>query len=114
VLINQPPFLAQANIEVWLDLLKTLMVNPYRNYIIVSSRGGLVAIEQVREQIKELEKIQRLLDTQEKKKPGSENIDHIVQLLMKGTDYPNKRSGLYQRRLKWGLQQYIQAYRNKA
>jgi glyoxylase-like metal-dependent hydrolase (beta-lactamase superfamily II) len=111
VVLDQPPFIAQADLELWIEQLKTLLFNPYRNYILVSSRGGLVAKEQVREQIKLLEKIQKMTETQTRKKPGTENIEHIVQLVLKGMDFPAKRSMLYQRRLRWGVQQYLQKVR---
>lgn len=114
VVIDQPPFLAQANLSLWIEQLKTLLVNPYRNYILVSSRGGMVAIEQVREQIKFLEKMQGLIETQIRKGPGNENIDHIVQLALKGTTFPAKRNALYQKRLRWGVQQYLQRVRESA
>lgn len=114
VVIDQPPFLAQANLTLWIEQLKTLLINPYRNFILVSSRGGMVAVEQVREQIKFLEKMQSLTETQIRKNPGNENIDHIVQLALKGMTFPAKRSALYQRRLRWGVQQYLQRVRDSA
>lgn len=114
VVIDQPPFIAQANLELWIEQLKTLLANPYRNYILVSSRGGLVAIEQVREQIKYLEKLQNLTDTQIKRKPGTENIEHIVQLALKGMSFPSKKTSMYQKRLHWGVEQYLHKMREEA
>lgn len=113
VVIDQPPFIAQADLALWIEQLKALLANPYRNYILVSSRGGLVATEQVREQIKYLEKLQNLTDTQIKRKPGTENIEHIVQLALKGISFPAKKMDLYQKRLHWGVEQYLHKMREE-
>lgn len=105
VTINQPPFLGQANIPEWIMHLKELLANPYKNHLIVCSRGGLVAVEQIREQIKFLEKTQKALDGLSKKHTTPGDIDHIAHNLLKTIDFPVKKENFYLDRLRYGLQQ---------
>ncbi len=107
VAINQPPFLAQADIPLWVLNLKELLANPYKNHLIVCSRGGLVAVEQVREQIRFLEKAQKTLDGLGKKQVSVSDIDHAARGLMKAIDFPAKKEHMYLDRLRYGLQQYV-------
>lgn len=110
VLVNQPPFLATANIPLWIEELKSLLVSTYKNYLFVSGRGGLVTHEHVREQVKLLERIQKQLETIASKKGSASDTEHMIPGLLKNMKYPQNREVMYQRRLKYGLAQYYQRY----
>ncbi len=43
VLKNQPPFLARADLTAWQESLKLLLSPAFRNWLVVSGRGGVVA-----------------------------------------------------------------------
>ena len=107
VAINQPPFLAQADIAHWVMNLKELLLNPYKNCLVVCSRGGLVAAEQIRDQVKFLERAQKIMDGLQKKHISAAEIDHAARALMKLIDYPARRENMYLDRLRYGLQQNL-------
>ena len=56
VVPDQPPFLAQADLPAWIDAMDILTTR-FRNHIIISGRGGPVAIETVRSQKTYLKKV---------------------------------------------------------
>jgi glyoxylase-like metal-dependent hydrolase (beta-lactamase superfamily II) len=75
IICDQPPYLSQADIPTWLEQLHLLTINPYKNYVLVGGRGGLIPTERVKEQIKLLEKIQKPLDTLAQK--GAQPADTV-------------------------------------
>jgi glyoxylase-like metal-dependent hydrolase (beta-lactamase superfamily II) len=85
VLINQPPFLTNALIPDWIDGLDLLLKN-YRDYTIISGRGGLVTVEDIRNQRRFLVKAKNALDRLAKR--NADMHDH------------------YKRRYQFGLSQY--------
>lgn len=106
VVPDQPPFLADADISLWIDHLHLLLSSQYRDYLLVSGRGGLIALEQVRSQIKFLEKAeQHLLNLIEQKNPATE-LEKLAGSLLKGFKIPPEREIQYQHRIRWGLTQY--------
>ena len=58
VMPNQPPYLASADIPAWLSALELLLAPEYRDYLLVSGRGGLIAQQQIRDQINFLSEVQ--------------------------------------------------------
>lgn len=105
VVVDQPPFLADADIPVWIEDLHQLLAPQYKNFLFVSGRGGLITHEQVKDQIKFLEKAQKQLENISNKKSVPEDTAHLVNGLLKGIKYPAKLEALYHRRLQWGLNQ---------
>jgi hypothetical protein len=108
VVVDQPPFLATANIPVWIDELRSLLAPAYKNFLFVSGRGGLFTHEHVRDQIKYLERVQKQLENLASKKGSAGDTEHLIPGLLKNFKFPQNREMLYQRRLKYGLAQYFQ------
>lgn len=103
---DQPPFLAAANLPVWIKSLHPLITAEYQDYLLVSGRDGLVAHQQVRRQIHLLEKIYHMLDNLAKQKAPAEEINQLVPLLMMEYDIPPHREVQYRHRLQYGLYHY--------
>jgi glyoxylase-like metal-dependent hydrolase (beta-lactamase superfamily II) len=108
IICDQPPYLSQADIPTWLEQLHLLTINPYKNYVLVGGRGGLIPTERVKEQIKLLEKIQKPLDTLAQKGAQPADTVKLVSGILKGINYQSNREVLYRKRLTWGLAQYFQ------
>jgi glyoxylase-like metal-dependent hydrolase (beta-lactamase superfamily II) len=106
VLSKQPPFLASADLDAWLDSLALLRSAKYREYIMISGRSGMVTQEEAKNQATLLKRIQNGLEkfAHHKSEPGiTENF--ALELLK---DFParnRKEEDMFKSRLLWGLQQ---------
>ncbi len=107
VVAEQPPFLASANLPVWLDTLGELMSPKYQNYLVVSGRNGLITHKQIQQQIAFLTKVYQQIETLAGGKAVPEDTQALVPSLLKDFDVPPERETLYYNRLKWGLMQYF-------
>jgi glyoxylase-like metal-dependent hydrolase (beta-lactamase superfamily II) len=103
VVVDQPPFLSQADLPVWIESLKELLSPDYREYFIISGRNGLVSHEDVRKQIKFLEELQPVLSTQASHKNPTEGLDKLIPELLANFQYPQERHTQFSQRLRWGI-----------
>jgi len=110
---NEPPFLSQADLPIWIETLDQLET-AYRGYTIVSGRGGLVEADAVRAQQRYLKNIHKGLERLAKRDAAPEATENLVTSLLNEVDYPNKFSDQYTQRLRSGLFQYfIHHYRQE-
>lgn len=110
VLINQPPFLAQARLDDWLESLDMLL-KPYRDYIIVSGRGGPVGMEDIRSLKKLLQRISKRMEKLAGRGAPPEAMNDMVASLMSGFKSRTGLRDLYAHRLMYGLYQcYARRY----
>lgn len=107
VVPNAPPFLASADLTAWKETLALLGKPEYKNFMIVSGRGGLVTMDQVKEQVKFLDKVEHQLE-----KMNSGDVEKSVTQLLKSFDVPAEKQANYALRLRWGLQHYITHHHN--
>jgi glyoxylase-like metal-dependent hydrolase (beta-lactamase superfamily II) len=105
---HQPPFLAQADLPLWMDTLDKLLT--YRDYAIVSGRGGLVSPDAVRQQQKYLKTIHKSLERLAKRNAVPEATENLVTSLLSEVEFPNKYKEQYTQRLRSGLYQYYTRY----
>ncbi|MBE0410124.1 MAG: MBL fold metallo-hydrolase [Anaerolineales bacterium] len=105
ILPNQPPFLAAADLEAWIQSLDVL-ISSYKDYSIVSGRGGLVDIKGVREQRKYLNKILRSLIRLAEKDALAEETEALIPKLLDFPDLTSDRLEHYFQRLRHGLYHY--------
>ena len=106
VVPNAPPFLASADIPLWKEALGELSTPAFRNYILISGRGGLITIEQVKEQIRFLDKVEHQLERLNEKKDADE-LERSIAHLLKSFEFPAEKLAHYSLRLRYGLQHYI-------
>jgi glyoxylase-like metal-dependent hydrolase (beta-lactamase superfamily II) len=106
VVPNAPPFLASADVLAWKESLALLSTPEYRNYMIVSGRGGLVTHDQAKEQMRFLEKVEHQLEKLGEASPADE-IEKSITHLLKSFEFPPEKMTHYALRLRWGLQHYI-------
>src|SRR5215216_2259539 len=106
VLKNQPPFLAHADLPVWIEMLKVLLEPEYKGFTIVSGRGGVVTTQVVRHQTEVRKRIYDRVEKIGKKKTTVNVTDKIADQLLKGFRAPAARQKQYAHRLRYGLHYY--------
>lgn len=106
VVSNQPPFLAGADLPAWIELLNLLLSEQYQNYTMISGRGGLIAMDEVRAQLAFLTEARSLLTELISAKAGADETANLVAPLMKSFRLSNERRTQAENRLRWGLHQY--------
>lgn len=106
VLMNEPPFLAEADIPLWLENLSMLRRRKYKDYTIVSGRSGLVLNEAVKSQQALLRSILGRLDRLSKRNAPPKNTDKMVPAILEKLDFPKKDESIYNQRLRYGLREY--------
>lgn len=102
VVPDQPPFLAQADLSAWIAVLNFLS-RSFKNYTIISGRGGPVPIETVRSQRDYLNKVQKSLSNLAKKESLPEKTKTLTKRFLKDFSIPSNRKTQYTNRLQHGL-----------
>ena len=103
---GQPPFLEDADLPVWFESLNQLTSRKYKNYMIVSGRGGITDIESIRAQRKLLQSVYRRLEALAGKDSPPEETEKLIDPVMQSIDHPQRLSEFYGQRLRHGFQQY--------
>ena len=106
ILRNQPPFLAGADLPVWLETIKLLLSPSYRGWMVVSGRGGVVAVDVIRAQKDYLEQVLNKIGKMALKKNPLENVENLIPSLMNPFKIPANRHQKYAQRLRYGLYHY--------
>jgi glyoxylase-like metal-dependent hydrolase (beta-lactamase superfamily II) len=106
LVLDQPPFLASADLPTWINTLKPLLTPAYQDYLLISGRGGPVAHQQVRRQIAYLEKAHQLLDDLASQKAPATETEGLVKALLGEFDVPPQREIQFRQRLQHGLYHY--------
>jgi len=110
VVLKQPPFLANANLEIWVEELELLMKS-YQDYVIICGRGGPVKKEDMHELRKFLRNVMRRMERLANKKALPEATEKMVPSLLSKISFSNSNKMKYTKRLQYGLYQcYLQRY----
>ncbi|KAF0110403.1 MAG: hypothetical protein FD147_1663 [Chloroflexi bacterium] len=107
VVPSAPPFLASADIPGWKASLTHLLSPEFREFTIISGRGGVVEQAEVKTQFKFLEKVEHQLERIIEKKQTLEEIERSAHTLLKNFEFASEKESHYLLRLSWGLQQYL-------
>lgn len=102
---DQPPFLASADLPAWIESLDTLVAS-YRDYSILSGRGGLVLIDAVRAQLRYLKNLVKGLERLAKRNAPPEKTEDLIPKLLADISLPADRREHYIQRLRHGLYHY--------
>lgn len=105
ILANQPPFLAAADLGLWIESLDVL-ISSYNAYTIISGRGGFVDTLDIRQQRKNLKKILKGLERLAQKKAPTEDTEDLIPKLLDYEDLTPDRREHYFQRLRHGLYHY--------
>ncbi|MGD8404173.1 MAG: hypothetical protein PVJ21_10965 [Anaerolineales bacterium] len=106
VLKNQPPFLAQANIPVWLESLDLLQSKEYRDFTVISGRDGIVTAAVIKSQIDFLKDVHKRLEKLSTRKQKPDMTGGLVQPLVSKFKASATRQKQFSERLRYGLQHY--------
>ena len=106
VLRNQPPFLAGSDLTEWVDTLKLLLSSTYRNWLVVSGRGGVVAVDVIKAQKDYLEQVLNKIEKLAQKKSSPDALENLVTPLLAPFKIPANRHQKYAQRLRYGLYHY--------
>ena len=113
ILRNQPPFLANADLPAWIETVKLLVSPAYRGWLMVSGRGGVVAVDVIRAQRDYLEQILKKFEKLAARKPSPEAIESLIPPLLSGLKVPSNHQRQYTQRLRYGLHHYyVRHYHN--
>jgi glyoxylase-like metal-dependent hydrolase (beta-lactamase superfamily II) len=105
ILPDQPPFLASADLNSWIESL-ALLNKSYKKFTVISGRGGPTNSEIIRDQLKLLKKILNGLERLAKKDSPPEKTESLISGLISGMSLPSKRREHYIQRLRHGLYYY--------
>lgn len=103
---NAPPFFNSADIPVWIDTLNILLSPAYKNYILISSRGGITTHQQIRDQLHYLERVHNELEKLTIRNAPPEDTEKLLPALMKHYKTPIEKQSQYHQRLAYGLYKY--------
>lgn len=105
---SQPPFLASANIDVWIETLNALKLAEFREYLIISGRGGLATKDDIKMQIKFLKTVNRKLKKFASINANQEAINKFAFDLSESFHPKNNNiRAFYETRLRFGITQYF-------
>jgi glyoxylase-like metal-dependent hydrolase (beta-lactamase superfamily II) len=114
LLVNQPPFLASADLDQWMESLELLKSNAYKDYILVSSRGGMVTKDDARDLQKFLKKVQRLAEKTANSKSDLAQIEETGASLADEFKAKTKAEmEVFRTRLAYGFSQYCLNFLSK-
>ena len=102
---NQPPFLANANLEIWLESLE-LILKEYKDFTIISGRGGPVGMSEVKEQVRYLKTIDGAINRMARRNPPPESTEKLIPRLLQKISFPPEQYEQFAQRLRAGLYQY--------
>lgn len=102
ILDEQPPFLARANLERWIQEID-LLLKTYENYSIVCGRGGLADRDMVRRQLRFLKTVNGRLEKLAAREALPEATARMVPSLLKKFSIPDSMKDVYSQRLQHGL-----------
>ena len=105
ITVNQPPFLANADLDAWLNSLE-LLVDAYRDCAVVAGRGGIASKKVIHAQLNFLKDVAKGIDHLVKRNAGPEATGDLIPALLKDFEIEDENLEIYTQRLHYGLYQY--------
>ncbi len=106
VVLNGPPFLGKANLLTWIDTLDVLLKANYRDFTIISGRGGPVTMDNIKELKKSFRKIHRRIDKLASRRAAVEEVSDLADKFMDDFTFQKRDRDFFLQRLQNGLAQY--------
>jgi glyoxylase-like metal-dependent hydrolase (beta-lactamase superfamily II) len=107
VVVDQPPFFADADLDLWETQLDILLKS-YREFVIISGRGGPIVQQDVHELRKFIRNVSRRMENLANKEASPEETTKMVPSLLGRLKFPSLKKDQYEHRLKYGLFNYYQ------
>jgi len=106
VVLKGAPFLGKANLPTWIDTLDELLKTRFRDFTIISGRGGPVTLDDIKELKKSFRKIHRRLDKLASRRASVEDVTDLADKFMDEFSYLKRDRDFFLQRLQHGLSQY--------
>ncbi len=106
VLKNQPPFLAYANLPVWLEILALLQSEVYSDFTVISGRDGVVSATVIKNQVDFIKDTHKRLEKLSQKTQKPDMTESLIQPLLTNFKVSAARQKQYSHRLRYGLRHY--------
>lgn len=106
VMKNQPPFLAGSHLKAWLESINELLNPTYKGYTFISSRGGVVTTNIIKNQYDFLKHVSDKLNKITTKKPNPAVVEKLAASLLTWFKAPAARQKQFAQRLRYGLLHY--------
>jgi hypothetical protein len=109
---SQPPFLSKADLVAWEESLD-LLSKKYKDYIMISSRDGVITDKEIKLMKKYISGVHKQLDRLSRRKSKPEDTEKFVEKQMGSFEFDPRFRNHYYQRLKYGLKhcfarQYLQ------
>ena len=101
-----PPFLGHAHIPTWIDTLDVLMRARFRDYKIISGRGGPIKVDTIKDLKKSLRKIHRRLEKFAGRKAPIEDVSDFATKFLDDFKFLKRDREFFLQRLQQGLSEY--------
>lgn len=102
VVPGQPPFLAYANLSLWLESIEHLL-DSYRGYVIVSGRGGIVGEKDLKSQRNFLKKVARNLEKLADRNASLDATENLAERFLSDFTVERENREIFKQRLRNGL-----------
>ena len=113
VVIDQPPFLAKADLQNWLKDLEWLLSDRFEGYQIVSGRNGVIQRDSVEKMKAFLVETKGRIDELTNQETPLSGVSDLSSQLLKKMSFDTDKRDRYFLRLTRGLEQYINRYYSK-
>lgn len=100
------PFLGKSNLPQWIDTLDYLLKSKFKDYKIISSRGGEITQDQIKEQKKTLRQILRKIEKIAGKDTPPDDAADLADQYLDHFQFPKKDRNFFHQRLRQGIYQY--------
>jgi glyoxylase-like metal-dependent hydrolase (beta-lactamase superfamily II) len=105
VVMNQPPFLANADLDDWLVSLG-LLADKYQDYTIVAGRGGLASQKAISLLAGQLNELRKNIVHLVKRNSSPEITEELISIFLANFESNEEHLDMYFQRLRYGLYQY--------
>jgi len=106
VVVKGPPFLGKANLVTWIDTLDILLRARFRDYTMISGRGGPVTVDNIKELKKSFRKIHRRIDKLATRKASVEDVTDLADKFLDEFSFLKRDRDFFLQRIQHGLSQY--------
>lgn len=100
------PFLGKSQLSLWIDTLEQLIQPKFKEYTIISGRGGKINQDQIKEQRKTLRKILRRVEKLAGKKTPPDDVAELAAIYVDDFSFAKADREFFLQRLKHGIYQY--------